>query len=212
MDVRFQAPEVRAIAGQNRSCHMGRKLKSFIPFASRIGTVARVFLIAASVLAYVPAVAQEYQGPNVYGALLDYNVIHLKMIELCAGHYPGTEQPLKRAITEWDTKNRSALRELRALLREQAGSNAPRLEQTTSEMTTFMTTAMQRETESNLSSMCSGAYAMQLASPDMDYVAFLEKAKAAWVKQKPATKVLPPVVEIDVQQAGDHYWPPNPKP
>jgi len=145
----------------------------------------RLVAVACVVLCWAAgSVFAQSGAPQAYLAFLDYAAFHQQVLARCAAEYPGTEVALGGAIAEWTKKNQSALVELRSLMHERLlrqGMSPKEAEerdrQAAAKVTSFMLNGLNSTSASELSEMCSKAYAEQLTKPEMDYAALLQRAK-----------------------------------
>jgi hypothetical protein len=129
---------------------------------------------------------QQSDVPKIYMVFIDYDAFHIQLIDRCIDRFPETAQPLRTAIAQWGKKNRVAMQKIRSLMRDKIVRDGmpekdadERAAQAGKDVTRFMTKGLEAMPESHLRSNCFGGYAETLASPSMDYVAFLELLKAA---------------------------------
>jgi hypothetical protein len=142
-------------------------------------------LVAGILVTGTVAVAQQGQTPTLYVAYVDYDVFHNQFIDRCASRIPETAQSFQAAIAQWSKNNRTALQDVRSILRDNTVREGmlekdadARYAQLAANVTQFMIKGLEAMPGSQLKAACSGAYAEHLGSPGMDFVVFREKLKA----------------------------------
>ena len=117
-------------------------------------------------------------------ALIDYDAVHIVLIERCKSSAPTSVSTLASAIANWKAKNDLAVRELRQLstkgLMKTSGLSEPEATAQLALLSELLTTGLKKQfaqvPEVQLKSACEGQYARQsLASPTLDFNALLVK-------------------------------------
>jgi len=121
-------------------------------------------------------------------AQIDYEAVHVVLVERCKLNSPSTVPALVAAIENWKSKNDPALQQLRFLsknnLVKKLGLSeldaSAQLARTSEFLTAGLKGQFEHVPDSELKAACSGQYAAQtLGSPELDFNALLVKIQAA---------------------------------
>lgn len=153
-----------------------------------------------AVLACVSFVSIATAGPNdpvsrgLQLALVDYNTVHVVLIERCKLSSPSSVEALVSAISSWNAKNAPAMLHIRQLstagLMKRRGLSESEATAQLVRLSDLMTSGLKNQfgqvPEDQLKLACEGQYAAQsLASPALDFNALLAKLQAGGSAAQP---------------------------
>jgi hypothetical protein len=186
--VRHGGPRLSAARSSWPAAQLGRWASHLTPLILDLVTMLKLKFFA--VLACVSFASFATAGPNdpvslgLQLALVDYDAVHVVLIERCKLSSPASVKALVSAIANWKTKNDLAVRQLRQLstngLMKGRGLSESEATAQVARSSELMTAGLKSQfaqvPEDQLKPACEGQYAAQsLASPALDFNALLAK-------------------------------------